>query len=317
MPRGLVEYSPLDWLRLRPLSHAWKTLASNAINRRFLRLPPPDAEANATVSRQISGHNIITTIAWNTPWVLRWHIKFVQANLRAAKLIVADNSSDPDARMAIRQLCADNGIPYFALPQNPYGPVRYASRSHGLALNWTYQNVIRPANPGFFGFLDHDLMPTGPLDPAQLLGNQPFFGRLVMRGNRWYLWPGYCFFRSKSLDGRDLDFRQDWFAGLDTGGMNWTRLYRDLDRQALTFSRVRNETLGLPSADDDEFEWVDNCIHIGNTSLWRPVQAERQAFVEATLKRLWDDMTGTLQSERGPTMHDIPATDGPANLARD
>ena len=48
-------------------------------------------------------------------------------------------------------------------------------------------------------------------------------------GERWYLWAGYCFFRTEIFDGVDADFGQDWPIGLDTGGGNWRTIYSRLD----------------------------------------------------------------------------------------
>ena len=50
---------------------------------------------------------------------------------------------------------------------------------------------------------------------------------------RWFLWAGYCTFRYDAVKDKPLDFGQDWFVGLDTGGANWDVLYRHVDRAAL------------------------------------------------------------------------------------
>ena len=48
-------------------------------------------------------------------------------------------------------------------------------------------------------------------------------------GERWFLWAGFCLFHYAAVADRMLDFRQDWFIGLDTGGANWELLYRHAD----------------------------------------------------------------------------------------
>jgi hypothetical protein len=203
-------------------------------------------------------------------------------------LVVADNSTDETARQEIERICGERDVPYLALPPSPYTHIRYASRSHGLALNWTYENIVRPAKPDLFGFLDHDIIPTKTIEPQRLLANQPIFGRVVVRGERWYLWPGYCFFRSDAIPAGRLDFRQDWFAGLDTGGMNWSVFYKNLDREKLDYPHVRNETLGTASTAEDEFEWIDDVLHIANASVWRQVHQGRRDHIEKLLSHLWE-----------------------------
>lgn len=289
MPRQLTEYSFADWRRLRPLTHAWKTAAGAVVNARYCRAPAPEADAFARASARIRGKNVVATIAWNMPWVIRWHLKFTGAYLRGAQLVIADNSSDPRARAEIARLCAEAGVPYFALPANPYRDIRYASRSHGLALNWALRNIVHPAAPEVFGFLDHDILPTAPLDPAGLVEDRPVYGRLVVRGARWYLWPGYSFFRTDAVDFARMDFRQDWFAGLDTGGMNWTPVYSRLDRARLKFAHCRVETSDVGSGLTDGREWVDASLHLTNASEWHSVDAGRVARIEAMLARLWEE----------------------------
>ena len=104
------------------------------------------------------------------------------------------------------------------------------SRSHGIALNWVWHNILRPGSPRAFGFIDDDLFPTAPDDPFAPLDTQDFFGLVRQEGQKWFLWAGYCTFRFDAVKDKPLDFGQDWFIGLDTGGANWSVLYQHVDR---------------------------------------------------------------------------------------
>ena len=93
--------------------------------------------------------------------------------------------------------------------------------------------MLRPGAPWAFGFVDDDLFPTGTDDPFAPLESQDFFGWVRTVPPRWFLWAGYCTFRYDAVKDKPLDFGQDWFVGLDTGGGNWSVLYRHVDRAAL------------------------------------------------------------------------------------
>ena len=72
-----------------------------------------------------------------------------------------------------------------------------------------------------------------PDDPFAVLDSQDFYGVVREAGVRWFLWAGFCFYRFDRVQNRRLDFGQDWFNGLDTGGGNWRSLYCKADRGAL------------------------------------------------------------------------------------
>lgn len=286
MPRDIATYTAAEWLRLRPLSHAYKTLLWNRIDRRFVRAPAADQAAHRRLLQTLAGRNLIGTIAWNSPWVIRWQLRFVNKNLKNAAFLVADNSTDFDARKAIAAVCEEGGAAYLPLPPNPYRESRHASRSHGLALNWVYRNLVRRLRPGAWGFFDHDLFPTTPFDPAERLRGQPFYGDLEVRDHGRYLWPGYCFFARSADEKVTLDFRQDWFRQLDTGGMNAGLLFDRLDLSKFTFGKRRS--IGPQrnyAVTEDEIDWFDDCLHLGNASGWLASTEERQVALVSLLER--------------------------------
>lgn len=289
MPRNIATYSAGEWLRLRPLSHGYKTALWNRIDRRFVRQPASDPAAMPALLKQLAGRNVVATIAWNSAWVIRWQLRFIERHLRNATFLVADNSTDPAARKAIAAICAEAGVAYVSLPPNPYQASRHASRSHGLALNWVYRNIIRPVRPKAWGFFDHDLFPTAPFDPETRLRGQPFYGDLEVRPGGRYLWPGYCLFARAADERVRLDFRQDWFRELDTGGMNAGLLFDKADFSRLAVGKRRS--IGPQrnyAVTIDEIDWFDDCVHLGNASGWLGSTAERQAVLDGLLQRVLD-----------------------------
>jgi hypothetical protein len=302
MPRRIGSYRFSDWLRLRPLTQGYKTLLLNRLDRRYTRRPPEDGGAFLRLLQEFGGRNVIISIAFNSAWTIRWQLHFVRRHLRNAAFLVADNSTDPAARAAIAALCAEAGIAYLALPPNPYRNRGHASRSHGLALNWVYRNLVRRLSPAVWGFLDHDLFPTRPFDPVERLRGQPFYGHLEVRVGGRYLWPGYCLFARDADRDALLDFRQDWFIGLDTGGMNAAVLERRARLDSLVFADSRS--IGPDrylAVTIDDLDWFDDCIHLGNGSSWYRANGDREPALDALLRRIDD---GSLDlPDRRPSGH--------------
>lgn len=259
------------------------------MDRRFISTRPDDGNALRQLLQRISGQNLILSIAWNVPWTIRWQLRFINRHLANAVFLVADNSTDPAAREAIAADCADAGIEYLALPPNPYQTSRHASRSHGLALNWVYHNVVRPCAPSAWGCFDHDLFPTMRFDPQERLRGQLFYGDLEERAHGSYLWPGYCLFARGIDDESLLDFRQDWFIGLDTGGMNAGVLAAWRQGREMVFAKRRS--IGFQrnfATTADEIDWFDDCVHVGNASGWLQSNAEREPALDKLLQDILD-----------------------------
>lgn len=205
-------------------------------------------------------------ISFNTPWCIEVMIASWRRNSPDAQLVIIDNSSRADARGEIAGLCSLGNIPYLALPKNPeWSPLR----SHALALNWIYYNVIIPLAPGIFGFLDHDCFPIRPFRFSDQFSSNQFYGvkkHSPTYPTYWSLWPGFCFYRYDSVRGLRLDFKHQVEYSLDTGGANWKPLYSaslpaDL-REAAVTSRSFPE-IQIP----DSFQTIENAfLHVGGAS---------------------------------------------------
>ena len=207
----------------------------------------------------ICGRNVLVTIAFADPQVIEWQARLVRKYVPQAVYVIADNSPGDLAAAEIESTALRLNVPYLRLPSNPW---QSPSRSHGIALNWIWRNIILPGEPEAFGFLDDDLFPTAPDDPFAVLRMQDFYGLVRTADDRWFLWAGFCFYRFDRVKGLPLDFGQDWFNGLDTGGGNWEVLYRKVPRAS-----VREvETSHMPfepgiEVADGPLQWCGTWLH--------------------------------------------------------
>ena len=258
MTKEFREYDWADWRRLRPVTHGLKTLRYRAVDRLYRLRRARDGDVHE-LRRAVAGRRVLTTIAFADPEATAWQTRLVAHFLPGVLHLVADNSPSADAAAAIKQAAESSGALYLRLPANPW---RQSSRSHGIAMNWVWHNVIRPGKPEAFGFLDDDIFPTEPEDPFEPLRAQDFYGDVRDQGRRWQLWAGFCTFRFASVADKPLDFGQDWFKGLDTGGGNWRSLYRYADlRRLRTASRTQVAYPPRTGREDIELQWIGTWMH--------------------------------------------------------
>jgi len=279
--KSLSAYTAADWGRLRPLTHFIKTMHYRRVNGLHLRRPARDGDLSA-LQRLIRGKKLMVTIAFSDPEAIDWQARLVHRYVPEALYLIADNSPDDASAAAISTIAAQHNIPYLRLPENPW---HKGSRSHGIALNWLCHNLILPGEPEMFGFLDHDIFPTAPDDPFAALTSQDFYGVVRPAGSYWFLWAGFCFYRFAGIRNKKLDFGQDWFNGLDTGGGNWRSLYHSVERGAIreaatTFVPFK---AGIAVA-DGPIQWVGPWLHeIGMTGR-ADLTSEKRQFVATLLK---------------------------------
>ncbi len=280
MPKSFAEYSVDDWRHLRPVTHAVKSLRYHAIDRDYRR-KPARAGDTAAMARSIRGRGVLITIAFSDPALIRWQTRLVGHYVPSVRHIVVDNSTADDAAEEIRRIAgAEN---YLRAPENPWSGVA-ASRSHGIVLNWAWHNLIRPGQPEAFGFLDHDIFPTASDDPFAPLATQDIYGVARTVGRRWFLWAGFCLFRFAAVKDTPLDFGQDWFAGLDTGGGNWNVLYKRIDiatlrQPATSFVPFKP---GIDVA-DGPLQWCGTWLHEVGLMGAAELFAEKRSVVAAML----------------------------------
>jgi hypothetical protein len=258
MSKRIREYTAKDWQRFRPLTQALKTWRYRRINQIYMKRAARIGDP-AAVARTVTGHAALVTIAFNDPEAIRWQALLLRHYVPSALHVIVDNSSDDSAAAEIEAISARCRLAYLRLPENPWHSF---SRSHGIALNWVWYNVLRPGSPKAFGFIDDDLFPTAPDDPFAPLEVQNFFGLVRQAGHKWFLWPGYCTFRFEAVKDKPLDFGQDWFIGLDTGGANWSVLYHHVNRGSLqepqTVFQPYKEGIDIL---DGPLQWCGSWLH--------------------------------------------------------
>lgn len=238
--RDLADYSLRDWLVAAPLAQRLRRARNVLVDRIYRKRFAPGQEALVRELRAQEGP-LAFTVAFNMPEAVALLADAMARYVPDATLVVCDNSSQPEARTAIAALCAEREVAYCGLPPSPYRGGRNGSRSHAVALNWILANLIRPAEPRVFALIDHDLIPLAPVDLAGRVAQQPCYGmvRAVENAPAWYLWPGYSVFDFAAVKDLPLDFGTDTPLGLDTGGQNWSVLYRKLDRATMSWAKVR------------------------------------------------------------------------------
>jgi len=292
--KPLYKHTLEDWKHLRPFTQGYKTIGFNYMYARYLARKAPDLDAFFAHWPDLNTRAMAVTIAFNQPEIITWLIRFAKRNLVDANLVVADNSSDDNAAAAIGRLCAEEDVPYLRLPPNP---TRVVMRSHGLAIGWVYHHLVKRIEPPIFAFLDHDMAPMTPFSFAEQLQGQPFYGLYLDHAdfdlapdniNGWFLWAGYCIYDYGKVANRTLDFRPDWFIGLDTGGANWWRLYRYFEKSALRFAAKKNVEIADPAgAPPDTMEAFDGWLHLGNAALYDNQGTDRRGFYCRVMEREW------------------------------
>lgn len=260
MPKSLSDYSLNDFLHLRPVTQGMKTRRYKRMDEAYFKLDAPAQDLSA-VRQAIGGRRVIITVAFEDDEALAMQCALMRHYVDFDVHLVLDNSRSQPGTDAIRSTTEAAGALYVKLPANPWTG-KNGSRSHGIAMNWGWHHILKPARPRAFGFVDHDLFPIRPVDPFAPLASQRFYGDLRWAGPRWFLWAGYCFFDFEAVCEEPLDFGLDWFVGLDTGGANWEVLYRHTDPAALPPRPIEPiEALPGVPLDDAKFEIRGEWIH--------------------------------------------------------
>lgn len=187
------------------------------INRRYIRRPAVFESIGDVDSRKL----FVITVAFNDEELIALQHETLKKYLRDPyEYFVIDNSSREEQSEKMKGYCFQNKINYVRLPENIYwnGGV-----SHGLALNWTYRNIIQKFKPAIFGFMDHDLFPVEPISIVGHLAAGDAWGITMRRRPsslpwkfRLYLWAGLAFYCLEKFKKRTPNFLPGF--GVDTCG---------------------------------------------------------------------------------------------------
>lgn len=272
-----------------PAVRSVKNLRNRIIDRGFRRSGRAEGAAFVERLKAAGIRDAAFAIAFNCPWAIDLLTRSWAVHQPLVPLVVVDNSSDASARAAHAETCDHRGVRYLPLPPNPeWSP----NRSHGIALNWVWFNVVRPAGLDLAGFIDHDLIPLAPLDLRHVTRGRAAYGlrgESLTHPQAWNLWAGYCFVRPSASEGFEVDFKHRIEHGLDTGGGNWRGFYRWLGDESVGAATHRWERLDLGNGSPSEkLLLLDGAfLHLDGASYRSALRDEssRRRLVEAVLAR--------------------------------
>ena len=235
--RELGKYTFLEWRRLQPIKHMYKHARNRLVSSVYIKKSCRDMSCNMEKLKTITFP--VVTVAYEQPWAIEALVRLWMRNVSGATLVVADNSKSKESRKEISEICQKYGVCYIGLPTSF---TKHPNRSHGLAMQWVFDNVIYKLNYDRFAFIDHDLFPVKEVLLDNIVDSQAVFGQEKARSRTdpgaWTVWAGYCFFNKSKIDNFRLNFMYDISRELDTGGMNYEVIYRNLDKSGYKFAEV-------------------------------------------------------------------------------
>lgn len=225
----------------------------------------------------------LATIAFNHPRLISEQIRLLWKHLEDDfRLTVFDNSSRPNAADEIEKVCAAGGV--------EYKHVTVPGHMHHLALNVAQEFLLKFDDEPYVGFLDHDIFPVRPTTLIDKIEEAGFYGvgQRHPASGHLYLWPGFCFFSRKWLDGRPLDFSGyrdgDKRNDGDTGSNLWP-LFAEEDWEKLFRPEHAHRPIREPDAYGLQswgYEVIGDWIHFSNASHWmrvpNPEERDRLLF---------------------------------------
>jgi hypothetical protein len=233
----------INQTKTRTIYYKLKEARNQARNYFYARKATHSARPTVEYLNSSAEKELCITIAFNTPWTIDLLIDSWGHYCGETRLLVADNSNNPEASKKIRRTCKTKNIAYIKLPKNP---VNHPSRSHGLALNWTWRNVVAKLNHlERVGFIDHDCYPIKPCRPNHMSDAFAFGvpkSSWIENSRAMNIWAGFVFFASRSgqrLDSFKFNFLPDALHGLDTGGKNWASVYKHLTASDIAETKYR------------------------------------------------------------------------------
>lgn len=198
----------------------WRFFYLPSVNYAYVRQPAVFESVHAPDPEKL----LVITSAFNdADLIALQHDSLKKFLVTPFEYFVVDNSIQEEGARQIKKYCLDHGVSYIRLPDNPGAKKDVGGTPHGLAINWTYRNVVMKYKPKMFGIWDCDLFPTKPVDIAANLKKADAWGiaiKLRPYFTPWhyplYLWVGLAFFRTEKFAGRTPNFLPDF--GVDTGG---------------------------------------------------------------------------------------------------
>ena len=164
----------------------------------------------------------------------------------------------------------------------PENPEKHPCRSHGISLTWIYRNFILNVKPKVFAFIDHDMIPVSETSFDDLVKEQPFYGVLNAKPFGWSIWAGFSVFRFRDVENIKLNFNNDVSRNLDTGGRNWSLLYKKFDKSKLKFAVERKQKICLPKTREKIELWTidKKWLHLCGAAYSKAFNAKQEKLKE-------------------------------------
>lgn len=267
--RELTKFSIKSWIRLEPLKYLFKHTRNLTLLGLYTKKKQVLLESFLLKCSHLKEENIILVTAFEQPWVVDWQLKMSKKYIQDAVILVFDNSKNTKARGEIKKVCESNDTLYLPLPSNP---TKHVNRSHALAMQWVYENVVKAIQPKNYIYIDHDLIPVKRLSISKLMNGQDFYGLLKDKSRNdpgsWSIWAGYTMFKFSATKHKKMNFMYDFSRDLDTGGGNYETLYKFYDRHSMNFAGKEWVSVDIPEIGKiDNLQLLDNCWHhIGSVS---------------------------------------------------
>lgn len=237
-------------------------------------------------NKELSDKNVldIVAVSFNNEIVIKQQIRLLKSYMSDPYIYtVADNSSDPEKQKIIKQICEEYGAGYIKLPSNPYTKM-HPSLSHGSSLNWIYRNYISRRKADYFGFIDHDIFPVKPVKIIEILQLYPAYGLARTIHEKWFLWPGFCFFNENFAE-NGLNFMPDLKSGLDTGGGNWNLIFSKMSYADIIRSEIASSKISADEKELLDVEYIDNWLHTYNASHYYADGEGKDSLIDLILNK--------------------------------
>ena len=259
---------------------------------RFYRSGSEDSAVTQAISATRGKSALIVTVAFNRPDLIQWQGALLKKYFRDPyHYLVVDNSSSEESRSAISEACRAMGAGYLPLPPNP---MREASQSHGVALNWVHRNVVERSAAGYIGYLDHDIFPIRDVSYRSVCESQGAYGFVQRASDFSFFWPGLFFFSKDFFQSGSADFLPVEISDvyLDTGGGNWGMCHSQLVGGEARFIEHVNVWAAQPAmrfSIQSEEQWAlqesaftifdHSWIHMVNGSNWAEVNIDKKTLL--------------------------------------
>lgn len=225
---------------------AFKHWVFNQYRRYVWLLSHMGRNVNTIASESEDVDLCVITVAYN-------HVRLIEKQIELVKLrvkdenymhVVVDNSPNKRARKQIEEICDREKVGYVPVPmfidKLIFHRIFGYGLSHGAALNWMFFHFLKQQKPVRFALIDHDVFPMADYSFIDKLGDRDFYGVERIRGNGWYVWPGWCIFRFTPISACHPNFLPYFMQEtyLDAGGGNFPRFYSHYDLITIEFPPV-------------------------------------------------------------------------------